>query len=918
MNYDEELDFASGGDSGENDATSIQPMGGSEVYFADNIKRAPENLRRRTEALRTAVQLLNYLADYDRAVLLGSTGTFTLLMPVGGEYRLNSSADLWIYPALSPGLHSGGRALGARLFVGGNAYAGTLGVNDVALVAASTYTGMRGYRDGSALSEAGTLSIGANGTTVAFVATGTPGAVTATVTGTPARHVTVSFGSDKTVQNVVDFINGDATSQGSYGLKHLLRASTTAGAGTPPTFTATKLQGGYDAEAHVVEPSVFAAFFGTTANRLQNGEGLAIAYTAGDVEHGGLGGRRQSLFDAPTDKVGGNTDNTYVALGNLFNTGREPEKIPGSIPIGKMIDGTFVFVDGTRLTVDTGAAHLGENAAILARFGGATGAASVGYSHSPAWHADAGGGGIDADNVEAALDEVVTDLKSTTIGIAGARCIGDEALPGEVSGDNTPRDILAGSLWHQLQEVLNGDPDSGAAGGGLNYRVNEWGHDLRGPRPLLKDMRDEGSTGGSATIRGVLVSAGNNALEAATAVPNTVLEVLQPFQYDNGAGQTCALAESCAYGGSPSYIVLTGASIAARFFTLATQLPLLARTQKHVQTGAVNFTTPLVVVELKGVTAGVSGDGNGYYYAVACDTTTYKLVLVRKDFTAPDFSDATFTSATVSFFSTTLIGNDTIAERIRAWHAGNAAFMAVGVSNPNAPVLEVHTPDAGTPTNPTKRNMVIYPDKLVAKDVQVGGTYATRDTDNILVSADKAALCGNELAALASPLPMPNATSLGSHHHGEWYTRTVFWSTPHALTLPHAALHDISIGTDYTVNADLTEMDAAWVKKAVILNVKLTLVSTTAVVQGTRINIDLSFRNPDYATNNNWVSVREDYYKVLDNTNAETRVITRQLIVPVRFNTPNYEFIYRALAGSMLAAGSQLDVYEVGAILGFA
>ena len=78
------------------------------------------------------------------------------------------------------------------------------------------------------------------------------------------------------------------------------------------------------------------------------------------------GGRRQSLHDWPSARTGGSSDNTAPASGwNLFNTAREPEKIPGSVPVGKMLNGRFVFIDGTNVGVT--AISLTESHRSLAR-----------------------------------------------------------------------------------------------------------------------------------------------------------------------------------------------------------------------------------------------------------------------------------------------------------------------------------------------------------------------------------------------------------------------------------------------------------------------------------------------------------------------------------------------------------------------
>ena len=490
--YDQQTTFKRGGDSGQNTDASIQPIAGGEALWEDPLNRSPGNLRQRTEALRTAVDDLRYYADYDRALILradATTFTFTHEAPSAdpGAYRLNmTGGPLWVLPALTPGTHSGGRPGGARMFVQNGAewtaYAGNLGASDISFTASSTYTGMRGYADADNLAtEANGLSLGANRLTITLVAdaarAGGVANMSLAVTGNPAVNITITYGTltPTTINDIITRVNADINSQGTnFGLSHLIYASKSAssdGLSTPPAITNAVFQGAYDAEAHQVTLAALNGFFtaqdaATSAyfNRLREGEGLALFFEAGPVERGlsvPKGGRRQSIYDLPNSRRGGNDPNIAPSLGsNLFNTGREPEKIPGSVPIGKMKDGRFIFIDGT--IVGTTPISLSESDVTMNRLASqsvTTGASLIGYGGSVNWP-------IPAGTVENALDSVDSILFAAT----GSSKIGYDGSPNSW--------IPAGKVDAALDAVDTGlalqNGTTGAARIGYGGSPNNW------------------------------------------------------------------------------------------------------------------------------------------------------------------------------------------------------------------------------------------------------------------------------------------------------------------------------------------------------------------------------------------------------------------------------------------------------------
>lgn len=786
-NHDDQVNFEAGGDTGENDPTSTQPFVAVDVLTPETLNRPGENIRVRTEILKAAVEQLQHLADYDRALLLKSNATFTCAQPdAGGDpgaYALAMSGDdLLIYPALSPGLLSGGRDRGARLFTlqgpSWLGYAGTAGVNDLILIASAQYTGQRGYADADDFTtDTLGVSLGANRIRVSLVnnasLAGGLANISAVVEGAPATKVTITVGSltPTSVADVIAFINSDTTSQGSYGLAHLFRASTTGpGTTAAPTFADGEMQGGYDAEAYKVTPSVLAAFFAASVlggypNRLREGEGLAIYFTPGPVQRDAIGanaGRRQSLHDWPSSRIGGNADNTAPGSGwNLFNTGREPWRIPGSVPVGKLLNGRFVFIDGTN--VGESAISLTESHASLARLAattGTSGATLVGYGGSGDWNADAAAADqprIPASSIETAIDTLVTQLANQNAGNSGARRVGAEAITGSATALNTALSLSAASIRAQLAALLN-TAASLTNPGGVNARVSEYGHVLKGPRAITKDLSsvslaDAGGQRFSALLSGV-------PLQTSTAPGYGGRQefadlIVQPLgAITSGATPVLLALESVAAGSASDRLYMTGASIASRYAALQSLFPT-ANIYNEVTPGTKVF-TGVIVVALFGAVP-TSNDGDGYYFFEKfTNASTQEIKLRKLDGTAANFTGTNLSSAAIVFCNTKIVGMDAASHREKSYHMSEYAAESVSfMGSTGVPWKEVWTANVATVGADAIKRSYHLPGKSVWNP-----TAATpRDTDHIPGAADYSAIAGNALGA------MTDATQGGSHHH---------------------------------------------------------------------------------------------------------------------------------------------------------
>lgn len=761
-NYDEELRFKDGGDVGDNTSASVQPINNAEYLVQDNINRSIENIRKRIEKIRGAIQDLNYYSDYDRNITIRCEWDFTLNEPLPGIYQLTAAGagDLEIFPTLSPGLKSGGRWFGGRAFINDLPYFGTFGVNELTLRCHSLSTGMRGYADGQDFAaEPNSVTLGANGIDVDLIAEARPGGpltVIFEVSELPKRRIKIKYGTAApatTLADLITAINTDYTSQGSYGVGFIFKASTTVLAPalvTPTPGLNARVQGAYDAEVHKITLGQFNAFFAISDNYMQDGEGLAIGFPLGLVEKGPAvptGGRRQSLVDLPIDRIGSTTDNTSGLInGGLFNTGREPEKIPGAIPIGKMARNKFTFIDGTILgSGDT--TNIGGNGTLLAMLASqlpTTGADLIGYGGSPPWHPD-DGGALSPSTLEQAIDNLVLGLAAAS----GASKIGVEPILGNATVGNTVMSIPAlGSIRQVFGQLVQFNA-------GINGRVHENGHYLQTLNPIQKRMDAILGNGGrrfQAMLKqtDTIVYNSNSPIEYADLI-------LQPVVKTG----VLNLNEPIAFGtGGVSDLKLVAGDIAGRFANI---WPLFPYVNVYPEADALSLTgAPMVFVEIKGLIPGGSGDGNGIYIfdLFTLNAPDREFRLRKLDGSYPNFTGAVFTTATVTFLHGMSIGNSQANGRMHLFNANEAnggAAINLLSGSPNGVLMECYYTDPAAFPSVAKKGMVIRGDRIVFQPL-IGNP---KSTDDILTTADYNLLKGVETG---TPLNASN-----NHHHGSLY-----------------------------------------------------------------------------------------------------------------------------------------------------
>lgn len=389
-------------DSGESDNTAIKPVADGEPGQAAVFKRPSENLRTRSEFLRSAVDDLRFLSDYDRQLLLTSTGTIAWAgLPTG---TFTASADLTVKPFLAPNASTA-----ARLIICANTQA--------QITFRTRQNGVAGQPR---------AYNGANTITFDFtpVTTGT-GAIVVTSDGTPNNNVHIQYDDHAVSGTTVDQIPANSMVQQfnasavaiALGLEAVVEGTGTppeVGFPTPPASVAASkikdyitvpeqatryMAGAADAEKHNITPAHLTTFFSDPLNVLLEGDVVAVSYD--ELVMSGDGGRRQSIDEFPEDKA----DSAGL---NLFLVRRFPTRMPLAIPLAAVVNGQLIFINGR-------AYGSGESGPLIP-------AGSSYQGSSPNQWADTST--LPASSFEGAIDSIVNILGTKTGGTPGAIKVG--------------------------------------------------------------------------------------------------------------------------------------------------------------------------------------------------------------------------------------------------------------------------------------------------------------------------------------------------------------------------------------------------------------------------------------------------------------------------------------------------------------
>jgi len=382
----------SGGDTGERAATAaILPYVAGEKVKAAILNRPLENIRGRTEVLRTDVEDLIYYRDMNTQWIITagdsaglgsghsqpkvtwnhSTGIFSLVAP---------TTEIVIQPIMSPKTDK----KATITYILGAPGAGYI-----------TFTTSRyGYEGGSrqqiVWSEAASGGLGANN-------------CLAVCEGNPQHilHITIADNNTTTYANILAAL--PASGYTSYGFEVALIGGSTGDTieynDIVSTFTAEyTFLATQDREMHYLTQAQIAAFFADSTTVFTDGDtvGIWYEYSVDPASPITKGGRRQATPSSSTVTPG--SPNTEVTAGQLFVSSTYPERIPLSIPLCKRVGDDLIFIDGTIVRGDEldGFVYFGSSGYTNYTLGtttlGSSGSLKIGVAahtaHAPAASAD--------------------------------------------------------------------------------------------------------------------------------------------------------------------------------------------------------------------------------------------------------------------------------------------------------------------------------------------------------------------------------------------------------------------------------------------------------------------------------------------------------------------------------------------------
>lgn len=312
-------------DTGTTAAAAIRPILNGDVATQATFQRPDENLRTRTEIVRTELEQLKYLSDADRTLMMLSSAPLTWngVAPATpqagplGTFTLPAAQTMTVRPFLAPLTSTPAKIINRGLKFQTN------------LTVAGPINPPRAY--GSA-----------NKYNVQFVnQTGSP--VTVTYDPLLFRFTVNTDTAVRTKTDVINAFNAAATAAGQgitatidsgFGTD-IFASGVTFIQGDPADYMV--FAGAADAEKHVITAAGLVTFFSDNNNTLIEGDVLAIGYDT--FVNGAFGGRQESLNDAPESAFN-------VVDNNLFVMRRFPERLPISIPVATVIAGQLLFANG--------------------------------------------------------------------------------------------------------------------------------------------------------------------------------------------------------------------------------------------------------------------------------------------------------------------------------------------------------------------------------------------------------------------------------------------------------------------------------------------------------------------------------------------------------------------------------------------
>lgn len=316
-------------DTGDVTPDSISPIADGEDAVAAVFGRPDEIMRKRGEVLRREVQNLKYLANADRAALVGVSGG--ALSWVGGALVLAPETALHIRPFLTPAAPTPARLVMAGLVLASR--------TAVFVEEALPRNPLRAY--GKYLE----TIYGANDYSLEIIDNQNTTEISLEFANPNDKRnfVLIVRSGYHTNQNILDFFTADpgAAEFRILGFTLALAQETAPNAFFPALTdeqrARTYFAGAADPELHTVNPAALAAFFAEPENLMAEGDTLCVRYDALVMESGG--GRRQSMAVAPED-------NAALTEASLFLPKNAPELLDNALPIATVFNGNLVLANG--------------------------------------------------------------------------------------------------------------------------------------------------------------------------------------------------------------------------------------------------------------------------------------------------------------------------------------------------------------------------------------------------------------------------------------------------------------------------------------------------------------------------------------------------------------------------------------------
>jgi hypothetical protein len=314
-------------DTGADTPVSVQPVNNGEVVDQTTLNRPSENLRQRTEAIRSLESDSLYLRDADRSLIL--TGPGKVSWPgsttVAASGIPTISDNLYLLPMLTPGFPQ------------------TAPVPPVASAYGKIHLKRASDSLDSILVTSRRRSYAGGDQINITVIPGSTFAVTLDAANSYRRTITIVaiVGTTTLAQTITGLLALTPTAPDNAPLVLAVLEGGALGSDLLLSTQAKQyMAGNYDGEGHVITPANVASFFVSNPTQaLAEGDTLC-AYFPMVSDTTAVGGRRQAIPE---------NSNTAIAASAFFNSRVRPEYLVNALPICKVVSGALVFSTGTEI-----------------------------------------------------------------------------------------------------------------------------------------------------------------------------------------------------------------------------------------------------------------------------------------------------------------------------------------------------------------------------------------------------------------------------------------------------------------------------------------------------------------------------------------------------------------------------------------